>query len=148
MRQRLLNPPRAEEKMISRLSGVHANRPSIGLLSVVNRFGAPPRVGTTYWSSTRPGPLARRNAMDFPSGEKAGHQSLDSGEGDVSGCREESRNETRVMVGRLSGVESALTARYLPSGDHENSGSMPMCSLKTLSSEYSSLGVPPRAGTT
>src|SRR6266436_1585818 len=135
MRHRLLKPPRAEEKMISLLSGVQANGPSIGRLSDVNLFGAPPAVETTYRSSTSPGPLARRNAMDFPSGEKAGHQSLYSGGGEVSGCREESRKETRVMVGRFSGVESALTARYLPSGDHENNGSMPMCSLNTLSSE-------------
>ena len=61
--------------MISRPSGVQASGPSIARLSDVNRFGSPPIAGTTYRSSTNPGPLDRRNAMDFPSGEKAGHQS-------------------------------------------------------------------------
>ena len=60
---------------------------------------------------------------------------IDNDGAEAGNRREEFRNETRVMVGRFSGVESALTARYLPSGDHENNGSMPMCSLNTLSSE-------------
>ena len=69
--------------MISRLSGVQASGPSMGRLSDVNRFASPPAVGTTYKSSTSRGPLARRKAMDFPSGEKAGHQSLYLGGGEV-----------------------------------------------------------------
>jgi hypothetical protein len=121
--------------MISRLSGVRANGPSIRRLSDVNRFASPPAAGTTYKSSTIPGPADRTKAMNLPSGEKAGHQSLYSGGGDVSGSREEFCNETRVIVGRFSAAESELTARYLPSGDHEKNGSRPTCSLNTPSSE-------------
>src|SRR5205085_5811987 len=100
------------EKMISRLSVVHAKGGSIGRLSDVSCFGSPPPTGTTYRSSTSPGPLERRKAMDSPLGEKAGHQSLNLRGGNVSGSLEEPDNETRVMEGRFSRVVSALTARY------------------------------------
>jgi len=114
--------------MISWLSGVQANEPSIARLSDVNCIGSPPVAGTTYRSSTNPGPLDRRNAIDFASGENTGDQSLYSGGGDVTGTVDESINETNVIVGRFSRVESALTAKYFPAGDHENLGRIHMCS--------------------
>ena len=98
--------------MISRLSGVRPMGPpwSGCLMSTALLLRQQWEQRQVIYQPRAAGP----KAMDFPSGEKLG-TSRCIWEG-VSGRREESCNETRVMVGRFSGVERALTARYLPSG--------------------------------
>src|SRR5260370_36551453 len=83
-RHRLGRPPRAEENTISRPSGVQVGPPSIQVLSMVSRSGAPPVAGMTYRSDTTPATIARMKATLEPSGEKAGAKSSSWPEGDVS----------------------------------------------------------------
>src|SRR6185369_14069476 len=64
---------RSEENTTERLSAVHVTAAAFRL-SDVRRVAGPPRDGATYTSST-PLETARRNAIDFPSGEKAGLRS-------------------------------------------------------------------------
>src|SRR5215469_6890818 len=118
--QRAVAAPRSDEKMISRLSGVHAGDPMIGRLSNVRRFAEPPFIDITKMSLLTPATVERMNVSSFPSGENIGLRSIDPAGGDEN-CRVlESAIDNKEIQERVgSSGRLSQNASKLPSGDQE-----------------------------